>query len=262
MTLITFQDGKPIMRDGKVGTEQGCCCQPGDIRCNLCAAGCNGGPGTSPLFVYTRNGVTYWYQISDNESHAQNSGLEPCYAEQVGLLCYRARVDEGDTSDDEWQPPASGIINVDDGLFEFAPGTQDPVSIAHGAIVISGQPEGLSEVWIPLNADCTVDQDNVRILDGDGTTWTDDWQIVCDGVCLCTKANGTFTVGLCADCTDGRADDVFSDVNCNLGGLGACCDEDGNCTNETKEACEALGAGYTWTHEALCINGECPNPLP
>lgn len=26
MTLITFQDGKVVMRDGKVGTEQGCCC--------------------------------------------------------------------------------------------------------------------------------------------------------------------------------------------------------------------------------------------
>ena len=26
MTLITFQDGKPVLRDGKVGTGQGCCC--------------------------------------------------------------------------------------------------------------------------------------------------------------------------------------------------------------------------------------------
>ena len=26
MTLITFQDGKVVFRDGKVGTEQGCCC--------------------------------------------------------------------------------------------------------------------------------------------------------------------------------------------------------------------------------------------
>ena len=29
MTLITFQDGKAVMRDGKVGTEQGCCCGGG-----------------------------------------------------------------------------------------------------------------------------------------------------------------------------------------------------------------------------------------
>ena len=26
MTLITFQNGKPVMRDGAVGTEQACCC--------------------------------------------------------------------------------------------------------------------------------------------------------------------------------------------------------------------------------------------
>jgi len=29
MTLITFQDGKPLMKDGKVGTEQDCCCETG-----------------------------------------------------------------------------------------------------------------------------------------------------------------------------------------------------------------------------------------
>ena len=28
MTLITFQDGTVVMRDGKVGTEQACCCEP------------------------------------------------------------------------------------------------------------------------------------------------------------------------------------------------------------------------------------------
>lgn len=33
MTLITFSDGKPVLRDGKVGTEQECCCG-----CNDCLA--------------------------------------------------------------------------------------------------------------------------------------------------------------------------------------------------------------------------------
>jgi hypothetical protein len=28
MTLITFQDGAVVFRDGQVGTEQACCCQP------------------------------------------------------------------------------------------------------------------------------------------------------------------------------------------------------------------------------------------
>ena len=34
MTQITVQDGKIVLRDGKVGTEQGCCCD-GDCGCSL-----------------------------------------------------------------------------------------------------------------------------------------------------------------------------------------------------------------------------------
>ncbi len=37
MTLITFQDGKPVLRDGKVGTEQTCCCGAGLGCCELYA---------------------------------------------------------------------------------------------------------------------------------------------------------------------------------------------------------------------------------
>lgn len=37
MTLITFQDGKPVLRDGKVGTEQACCCTV-PCTCNTCEA--------------------------------------------------------------------------------------------------------------------------------------------------------------------------------------------------------------------------------
>jgi hypothetical protein len=39
MTLITLQDGKIVLRDGKVGTEQACCCEP-----------CTPAALTSPLF--------------------------------------------------------------------------------------------------------------------------------------------------------------------------------------------------------------------
>jgi hypothetical protein len=34
MTLITFQDGKVVMRDGKVGTEQACCCGGEEVQCD------------------------------------------------------------------------------------------------------------------------------------------------------------------------------------------------------------------------------------
>ena len=38
MTLITFQDGKPVLRDGKVGTESGCCCGCDPCLVRLCQA--------------------------------------------------------------------------------------------------------------------------------------------------------------------------------------------------------------------------------
>ena len=41
MTLITFQDGKPVLRDGKVGTEQGCCCGGSPACCqHFCSRMC------------------------------------------------------------------------------------------------------------------------------------------------------------------------------------------------------------------------------
>jgi hypothetical protein len=43
MTLITFQDGKPLMKDGKIGTEQECCCKKCQGPCdeeNPCPEGC------------------------------------------------------------------------------------------------------------------------------------------------------------------------------------------------------------------------------
>jgi hypothetical protein len=218
------------------------------------------------LLTYTRGGVTYWVPLHDGAVGliAVSTGLEPCYVTNQGLeFCSRAVIDYQETPEgDEWFAPSGGAINIVDGLYEFVPAAHDLVSVQHGSIVLHGTLLGSLEAWIPTKPDCSVDVDNIRVWDAVALDWVDDWEVVCDGVCLCTKADGTFTVGVCGDCVDGRADDVFSDVNCNLGGLGACCDEDGNCTNETKAACEALGAGYTWTHEALCINGECPNPLP
>jgi hypothetical protein len=51
MTLITFQDGKPVLRDGAVGTEQACCCGCDPCLVRLCAAYaiCNDPNDTSSL---------------------------------------------------------------------------------------------------------------------------------------------------------------------------------------------------------------------
>jgi hypothetical protein len=58
MTLITFQDGKPVMRDGKIGTEQACCCGVGCEACTLTCClfiegrdTCEGGTEVGPLII-------------------------------------------------------------------------------------------------------------------------------------------------------------------------------------------------------------------
>jgi hypothetical protein len=51
MTTITAQDGKIVMRDGKVGTEQACCCKQ-------CVCGdCPESLGFSVTFYGTRDGT-------------------------------------------------------------------------------------------------------------------------------------------------------------------------------------------------------------
>lgn len=50
MTLITFQDGKPVLRDGKVGTEQACCCNK-----QCCPLTC--------IITFTVNGIQYTWNL-------------------------------------------------------------------------------------------------------------------------------------------------------------------------------------------------------
>jgi hypothetical protein len=259
MSPLRLVGGLPLVVGGQLAAADACCCL--GPPCDSCTAGCVGVAG--PLLVYTRDGITYWKLLQPGGIYASDDPtLDPCYVvdPETGLLgCYRAAVDGGATPEG-WESPATGTLNVTDGVFEFAPEGQDPVDIAHGAIVFSGFMPGIGEVWIPLASDCTVDTANIRVLESDGETWATDWQVVCDSVCYCTKADGTYTVGPCGDCTDGRADDVFTEGNCDIAGVGACCDEDDNCTNETKSACDGLG--FTWTHAALCDGSACPNPFP
>ena len=61
MTKITLQDGKILMRDGKVGTEQACCCN----KC-LCELDCDVVQNASITFYGTKNGtVTVSYPSAD-----------------------------------------------------------------------------------------------------------------------------------------------------------------------------------------------------
>ncbi len=69
MTLITFQDGKPVLRDGKVGTEQACCCSKcecGPINCTV---------------TFSVDGVEYTWNVT-------GPGNETFYVLPDGYLCF------------------------------------------------------------------------------------------------------------------------------------------------------------------------------
>lgn len=51
MTLITFQDGAVVFRDGQVGTEQACCCDQECVCPNACVAGLEISLGVSPVCI-------------------------------------------------------------------------------------------------------------------------------------------------------------------------------------------------------------------
>lgn len=56
MTLITFSDGKVVLRDGKVGTEQECCCNE---NCGMCCTD------------YQNCEITYTAHFSDGSSKTE-----------------------------------------------------------------------------------------------------------------------------------------------------------------------------------------------
>jgi hypothetical protein len=70
MTLITFQDGKVVMRDDKVGTEQECCCEEEEF---VCDETCN----KTITVNWSNNGAsgTLTYTIADRGTFTQIPGL-------------------------------------------------------------------------------------------------------------------------------------------------------------------------------------------
>lgn len=70
MTLITFHNGQPVLRDGKIGAEQGCCCGGSTGRCCAC----------------TQYASAFYDFLS-------NAG--PQDADIIGLRCYCDAADRG-----------------------------------------------------------------------------------------------------------------------------------------------------------------------
>lgn len=93
MTSITFQDGKVVMRDGLVGTEQECCC--GGVGCEDCPLTCcltiegrntcEGGTAiiaTDPDLIVVNWGQTEnsstWEYLSPERDIFIDVTIEPC----------------------------------------------------------------------------------------------------------------------------------------------------------------------------------------
>jgi hypothetical protein len=101
MTLITFHDGKPVLRDGKVGTEQECCC---GSQCLTCPQECD------PDVVVTIDGnvancaidgdgrVYYtWLEISGADDPGGENPCEntPLISREVSLYCNGSAANPG-----------------------------------------------------------------------------------------------------------------------------------------------------------------------
>lgn len=94
MTLITFEDGKAVMRDGKVGTEHECCC--GDLD-----------PGACPEGVYV-NGPTFTYEWDAALSGWTLVGITPQDANQA---CFDFADANGLFSGGASSPPFNGAFD-------------------------------------------------------------------------------------------------------------------------------------------------------
>jgi hypothetical protein len=72
MTLITLQDGKVVLRDGKVGTEQACCCGENcDVFCDVngvCPEGCE----------CNRIGCAYFFSPPDGQCPPGSEFIRNC----------------------------------------------------------------------------------------------------------------------------------------------------------------------------------------
>jgi hypothetical protein len=70
MTLITLQDGKPILKDGKIGTEQACCCGEEEGNCQDCDLICC-------MIIEARNLCEPGTTVQDGGGAGETWGISP-----------------------------------------------------------------------------------------------------------------------------------------------------------------------------------------
>lgn len=121
MTAITVQDGKIVMRDGKVGTEQACCCG-GCVCTGECVEGLQLSLGNQPTcaggfyfdFIECRSGVIV------ASMHCSEGrwviGVTACCAEIDGVCAFDYAAELQSESD--CLPPAGNVDLVEIGRFD------------------------------------------------------------------------------------------------------------------------------------------------
>lgn len=91
MTLITFTDGKPVMRDGKVGTGETCCCAKG---CDCCEDDYFYESGLSDDFMYVWTRYLYRIQPDFQLVRKDDAPSRDCLE---SLFVYISSIDAFDT---------------------------------------------------------------------------------------------------------------------------------------------------------------------
>lgn len=123
MTLITFQDGKAVFRNGKVGSEQECCCQQ---PC-LCTD-CPDELGFTITFYNTKNG-----NLTFTHPHTAPGGA------QSSVVCDRypfgTNISLGLTEDEEIP---FGFSNVASASVSIACGSENSVDDGKWYVLVNG----------------------------------------------------------------------------------------------------------------------------
>ncbi len=161
MTQITFTDGKVVMRDGKVGTEQACCCKQ-------CVCGdCPESLGFSVTFYGTRDGtLTFTHPHAAGGSGSASLAL----CDRVGdSTSYSFYLVEDEALGVGFLNIASATIAVACGPAVDGDGRSWYVSV-NGAVAVNAQGDQVSYAAEGIVTAC--DNNGLPVIDTDALAFT------------------------------------------------------------------------------------------
>lgn len=106
MTLITVQNGKVVLRDGKIGTEQACCCGGPPCDCESCYLDIQVNGVSIPENPNRSPG-----ECGENPSNGYDNGFCDAFTPYGTVVCTGSNVDTGNCVG-ERGPPSPGYCDV------------------------------------------------------------------------------------------------------------------------------------------------------